>query len=124
MTWRLVSWGALAIVVFDALASVASRTLGFSYGYATVGSWLIYAVFGFMIGRRANVGAASLGVAIIAVVEATIGWAVSWAIGPGRPPKGTPSIGILATTVVLVAFTGAIIGALTGVLGRRWPTLA
>jgi hypothetical protein len=113
---RLVSWGALAIVVFDLLASVASRTIGFRYGYTTVGSWLIYAAVGFMIGRRADVGAAALGVAIIAVVEATIGWAVSWAIGPGRPPNGTPGIGVLATTVVLVAATGATIGA----LDRQW----
>jgi hypothetical protein len=124
VVWRLASWGALAIVVFDLLASVASRTIGFRYSYATVGSWLIYAAFGFMIGRRVNVGAASLGVAIIALVEATIGWAVSWAIGPGRPPNGIPSIGVLAITVVLVTATGAIIGALAGVLARVWPTHA
>jgi hypothetical protein len=121
---RLVSWGALAIVAFDLLASVASRTIGFRYSYATVGSWLIYAVFGFMIGRRANVGAAALGVAIIAVVEATIGWAVSWAVGPGRLPNGIPSIGALTITVALVAATGAIIGALAGALARVWPTHA
>jgi len=122
---RLVSWGALVIVGFDLLASVASRTIGFPYSYATVGSWLIYAAFGFMIGRRVNVGAASLGVAIIAFVEATVGWAVSWMIGPGRLPNGIPSIGVFAMTVVLVATTtGAIVGALAGVLGRVWPAHA
>jgi hypothetical protein len=82
----------------DLLASVASRTIGFRYSYATVDSWLIYAAFGFMIGRRLNAFAASQGVAVIAVVEAAIGWAVSWVSGPGRLPNGTPTIGVPAIT--------------------------
>ena len=88
MVGRLVSWGALAIVVFDLVASVASRTIGFRYSYATVDSWLIYAAFGFMIGRRADVVAASWGCAIIAAVEATLAGR-SWAIGPGGPRMGS-----------------------------------
>lgn len=119
MVARMISWGALAIVAFDLLASVASRVLGFPYGYATIGSWLIYATFGFIIGRRADVRTASAGVAVIAGVEATVGWALSWAIGPGRPRDGMPSISVLMTTVVLVAASGAIIGAVAGVLARR-----
>jgi hypothetical protein len=116
---RLIAWGALAIVAFDLLASVASRGIGFRYSYATVGSWLIYAAFGFVIGRRADVGVASIGVAVIAGTEATIGWAPSWAIGPGRPLNGTPRLGVLVTTVILVAITGAVIEALAGLVGRR-----
>src|SRR5579863_3550936 len=95
---RLIALGALTIVAFDLVASVASRAIGFRYGYAAVGSWLLYAVFGFLIGRRANVGSAAFGVAIIAGFEATIGWAVSWAVGPGRLPTGVPSAGNIVVT--------------------------
>jgi hypothetical protein len=118
MQGRVIWLGALVIVAFDIVASVASRTIGFPYSDAAVGSYVIYAVFGFAIGRRAGVGGASLGVAMIATVEATIGWALSWVIGPGRPPNGMPRFGALASTVALVAATGAVLGAMAGLLAK------
>lgn len=92
---RPVLFGVLAIVAFDLVASLASRSLGFRYSYATVGSWIIHVAVGFAIGRQSTVGAASIGVAIVAFTEATIGWTVPWAVGPGRPAGGRPGgIGI------------------------------
>ena len=119
MTGKLIALGALAIVAFDLVASVASRAIGFQYSYAAVGSYLIYAAFGFMIGRRANVSAAAFGVAIIAGVEATIGWAVSWVIGPGALATGIPSAGRIVVTIIMVEVIGAAIGALAGFVGTR-----
>ena len=39
---RLTAIGAGSIIAFDALASVASRTIGFPYSYATFGSWATF----------------------------------------------------------------------------------
>ena len=118
MPRKVVALGALAILAFDVLASLASRAIGFPYSYAVFGSWLIYAACGYLVGRQTDVGTAALGVAMIAGVEATIGWALSWAIGPGRLPNGFPGYDKIVITVLLVIATGAVIGAITGWLAR------
>jgi hypothetical protein len=109
--------GAVVIVVFDVVASFAAKHFGFHYGIAAPGSWLVYAVVGFDVGRRADIGMAAAGSAIVAFVEATIGWAASAAIGPGRPP-GTLSVAGVIATVILVAMTGGAIGAIAGFIAQ------
>ena len=109
--------GAVVIVVFDIVASFAAMRFGFHYGIAAPGSWLIYACVGFDIGRRADIGMAAAGSAMVAFVEATIGWAASAAIGPGRPP-GTLSVAGVIATVILVAMTGGAIGAIAGFIAQ------
>jgi hypothetical protein len=44
---RLTVFGALAVVAFDTLASLVSRTTGIAYGWASFGSWIRYAAFGY-----------------------------------------------------------------------------
>jgi hypothetical protein len=107
----------VVIVTFDIVASFASRRFGFHYGIAAPGSWLIYAVVGFDIGRHANVGMSAVGAAMVAFVEATIGWAASAAIGPGHAPGDLNVAGVVAT-VILVAMTGGVIGAAGGVIAQ------
>jgi hypothetical protein len=118
-TVRLACRGALSIVLFDLVASLASRVFGFPYGYATLGSLLIYASIGFVAARRVDVAAAATASAAVGFVEATLGWAISWLIGPGRLPSGTPSLGRIANTVLIVTLIGAAIGALGGIIGQR-----
>jgi len=109
--------GAVVIVVFDIVASFAAMRFGFHYGIAAPGSWLIYAFVGFDVGRRTDIAMAAVGSAIVAFVEATIGWAASAAIGPGRPP-GTLSVAGVIATVILVAMTGGAIGAIAGFIAQ------
>ena len=114
---RPVVVGSVVIVAFDIVASLAARRFGFHYGIAAPGSWLIYAVVGFDIGRHANVGMSAVGSAIVAFVEATIGWAASAAIGPGHPP-GELSIAGIVATIILVAMSGGVMGAIGGVIAQ------
>jgi hypothetical protein len=115
---KIVVSGAIAIVVFDVLASLASRSLGFPYAYATVGSWMIYAVVGYALGRIAPVTIATLGVGAVAFIEATLGWWLSWMIGPGRLKSGTMSATMLLSTLVGVIAIAAVIGAAAGAIGH------
>jgi hypothetical protein len=120
---RIVLAGVIGIVVFDALASVASRSFGFPYVYATVGSWLIYAMVGFAIGRIAPVSYAAGGVAVVALAESTIGWWLSWIIGPGRTKSGTINSTQVLTAIITVIIIGALIGAAAGAVGRSRPKM-
>jgi hypothetical protein len=110
-SWRIVLVGAIAILLFDALASLAARTLKFPYVYATVGSWLIYAGVAFAVGQRASVPTAVVETMLVGFVEATLGWRISWLIGPGRTPSGTVTTSQVARALLLVLGTAAIIGA-------------
>jgi hypothetical protein len=88
---RAFLWGAAAIVVYDALGSLASRELGFPYPALAIGSVLIYGAVGAYVGARERVRHAARAGFAVGVVDATIGWAISWMIGPGRPAEGDPS---------------------------------
>ena len=87
--------------------------LGFSYAYAGIGSAIIYAGAGFfaaiVVGFRSSI---LVGVAA-GLVDATIGWGVSWAIGPGRVASGELSVAKwfgAASSVVVLAVVCAAVG--------------
>jgi len=55
----------------------------------------------------------------MALTDLTLGWGVSWVIGPGRPTGGLTAmtvVGAAMTAFVLAGLTGAI----GGVIGVRW----
>ena len=104
---------AVVIVAFDAAAALAARRMGFNYTLATIGSVLIYATSGFFAARTGGVDATVKLGAIAALTDATLGWRVSWLIGPGRLPGGklTPnewasSAAFLVVLAVACAWAG------------------
>lgn len=112
---RAILGGMLAVLLFDAAASWASKSVGFAYSKAAVGSWLIYAVVGFVAGRAAGVFAAVVAGAAVGLFDASAGWAVSWAIGAGRMPGLTTAgwlriAAFVATAAAAVAGVGGAIG--------------
>src|SRR5882757_4191122 len=96
MQLRSVAGGVAAILLFDLVASVASRALPFPYVRATAGSYAIYFLIGLLVARTAGsspVRAAAIAAGIAGLAEASLGWAISWQIGPGRLPPGRPLSG-------------------------------
>lgn len=116
---KVILGGAIAVVVFDALASVGSLHLGFEYSKAAFGSWLVYAAVGFLAARvGGGLWPAALAGVLMGLVDATVGWTVSWAIGPGRLPEGTLSAAKWVLAATTVAATGGCVGLLGGVVAR------
>jgi hypothetical protein len=115
---RLVLLLSGAIVLFDAVASIASRQLGFPYTNATIGSYILYAIGGFLAARRVDVTfAAQLG-AVLGLVDATLGWAVSSAIGPNVPPMPRLTIGTWLFVTIVVVVTSVVCALVGGAIGR------
>jgi hypothetical protein len=111
--WRAALVAGIAIVAFDTLASVFSRVTGFDYTKFAYGSYLIQSAAGFF-GRRSGLSfwRATLLGTWVGFVEATVGWAVSWWIGPGRV------LGLVAAETVIGIILYVIIGATAlGALG-------
>src|SRR5262245_42187057 len=88
MQASVLALGVIVILLFDVIASIASRTFGFAYVRASVGSYVIYLFIGAIAARssaNAPLFVAAVTAGIVGLVEASIGWWLSWKIGPGRP---------------------------------------
>lgn len=124
---RLIGVGVAAVLLFDLLASLASLRFGFSYGRASVGSYLVYLAIGFVAARTAATGpiaAAAFAAGAVGLADASIGWAISWALGPGRLPATQPlTPARWLRTAAFVVVLAAVVGALGGVAGRRPPDM-
>lgn len=115
---RVVLIAAATVLLYDAVAATASRALGFPYGSASVGSWLIYAGAAFFATRATgSLWMGVLAAAAAGLVDSTAGWLISAWIGPGRPEPGA-SPGAIATAVVLVPLMAGAVG-LVGALAAR-----
>jgi hypothetical protein len=108
---------ALAVVGFDAIASLASLQFGLSYGLFAFGSAVLYTAIAIYCGLRRGFGAAVLLGALLGLVDATFGWAVSWVIGPGRPVGVDFSWATWLFTAAVVTLLGAIYGLIGGAIG-------
>ena len=79
---KIVLLSFLAVVAFDALAGIASQTVGFPYAYAAFGSALLYILFAWLITRSSGFWAAVL----LGMAMGLIGL---------LPVSQTPSLGVM-----------------------------
>ena len=120
---RIALFGAVAVVCFDVIAAGVSRVTGIPYGWATFGSWLLYAAIGFLAARAtpdAPLRGAALAGLVLGLADASAGWAASWALGPGRLAGGLTAFRWLGTAIFVVALAAGVatLGGLAGRSGR------
>jgi hypothetical protein len=108
-------YGSAVVLALALVGSIASRALGFDYDSLAPISLLMYAVVGAYVGVADTVARATLAGAIVGVVDATLGWAVAFAIGPGRPQVGEriTFLGFF-NTLLFVAAVAAVLAAVAG----------
>jgi hypothetical protein len=111
--WQTILVFSGVVIIFDWVWSLLARCRGYSYAKLWWVSWLIYLTAGSMAAKSGSVRAGLLVGIITAGVEATIGWWLSWKIGPGGPPDTYSKeglLGIILRTVGIVMLTGASCG--------------
>jgi hypothetical protein len=107
--------GSIAVIVaFDTVAAWLNRARPETYRrlwpvqfgvYIAIGFVTMYATFDFR--------AVQLIGAITAFVEATLGWAITWRLGPGRVPHANAlSIAVVIASMTAFGFGFAMAGAL------------
>jgi hypothetical protein len=108
----------VAVLILDSVGSLAARHWGFSYSSLSVISFLIYFCAGVGGGRLVGIWAGGVAGAITALIEATVGWAISSALG--AVPRGGSSLSPIAILLVVlsVVFTGWVLGLLGGAVGK------
>jgi hypothetical protein len=97
--------------------SLASRSLGFKYKSLIFGSWPLCAIVGYFVGHGADLWSCAFAGGVVGLVDATLGRAVSWWIGPGRPTAEL-SASAAVSIVLIVALSGAAFGWSGGVVSR------
>lgn len=125
--FRLVAYGAGTVVAFDAIASLGSRVLQFQYTSASSGSYIIYATMGFFAWRAGGFGFTAQMGAILGLVDATAGWAVSTLLKATTPPMPDFTLLLWVIVAITVMVTGticALIGGFAAKLTRRTPAPA
>lgn len=109
---------AALVVGYDALASALVVATGWPYGVLALGGLVIQVAAGRVAGRREGFLWAVLAGACTALAEATLGFGVSWLIGPGR--THLPSIVDYPTAVALATLGGCALGGLGGMTTLGW----
>lgn len=112
--------GWLAVILVDAGGSLVSIGTGLPYGYFGILSLAIYAAVGVITRSRggSNRSSALAGFGV-AVFDGTIGWWISWLIGPGRMPVGESSLGLL-TLIITVALVVVVDTVISLGAGAAW----
>ena len=119
--FRVLLIGCGAVLAFDAVASLASVAFGLPYWYAGIGSFLIYLLVGAAAARHVSIRLSALTGAVVGLVDATLGWAISWLVGPGRKAAGNLTPAHFLGTAVLVALLASVVAALGASLNRHGP---
>ena len=114
---RKVPWiiaaGALSVILFDVVGSFASLRFGFNYEILSVGSFIIYGIIGYAVmSASGRLSRSILAAVAVGAVDATLGWFLSWKIGPGELPKAPLATIIVTALVVAFVFAGV-----AGVIG-------
>jgi hypothetical protein len=107
---------AASIIFYDALAAIGSRTMGFPYALASVGSVALYIVIGGATARLRSRTFGFIAGATTAIADASAGWWVSWLIGPGRPSSGSINLTQWLVTAATVTTVGCVVAGISGVL--------
>jgi len=111
--------GILAILFIDTVGSITSNKLNFSYSYLSPISFLIYTSIAFWVTREINRKTGITIAALLGLIDATIGWKISIALGANIE---NATIEITLMTWTFTALFAAGIAALFGLLGAWLAT--
>jgi hypothetical protein len=111
--------GAATVLLFDTVGSLASRRFNFNYASLAPGSWLIWAGAGYFAAPYGSYAASGLAGGAVAFIEATLGWYISWLVGPGRPKDELTQRQIVCV-VLMISLSGSGFGFGGGLLGRSF----
>jgi hypothetical protein len=107
----------LAILVLETIGSLAARHWGFADASLSAISYVLYFCAGVGAGRLDGVWAGGVAGAVTGLVDATLGWWISWTLGASQPARShLPPLGIVLVALGVV-FTGWASGLLGGAIG-------
>jgi hypothetical protein len=117
---QVIFLGTALVLIFDTIAALLSRAADISYARFAVGSWIIYAAAGYLAAKFGRGGLVQLAIrtgVLLASTDSTLGWAISWSIGPGKVDGGL-TLGRWIVTALFVTAVASTLAAFGGILAR------
>jgi len=109
--------GSVVIVVYDIVASLLSRRFGWEYFLFSIGSAIIYTAVGYLASKGGPFYSAVLAATLVGLIDVTLGWYISWVIGPGRIESGFDANVFIQSAGFVMAFS-ATFGGIGGAISR------
>ena len=110
---------AVVIVMFDAVASAASRTLVVDYTKLSLITYILYVVTGYLGCKSFDLLTGTAAGFIAGLCDSTIGWFLSSVIRPYIPfaePQYTPLM--VSVVIIMVSVGGALFGFVGALLSK------
>ena len=112
--------GIVAVLTLDTIGSLLAKRFGFFYGRLSPISLLLWTAAG-ALASRAGVAyfalfLGALAGLVVGLIDSTLGWWISWRIGPGRLRPERSTTPVIARTILQVTTTAACFGAVGAVL--------
>jgi hypothetical protein len=107
------------IVMFDAVASAASRTLLLDYTKLAWASYIFYVAVGYLGCKYFDLPSGIAAGLVAGLFDSTLGWFLSSTIEPYIPfaqPHYTPLL--VSVVIIMVSLTGALFGLVGALLSR------
>ena len=110
---RIIVIGGIGILAYRAIAAAAAGAIGVDYARFVIGSYIIFAIVGYLAGRAGPLWWGAAAGAAVAGVEAVAGWRLAAAVGAesvrlvleeARTGRSWTSL------VLLVMVAGAVLG--------------
>jgi len=109
----------LAILLVNAIGSLASRQFNFNYLYVGPVSFLVYFALGYAVTQRTNLLKGTLMTGVLGLFDATAGWKVSMVLNANVGNLNNhPSSRQWITTVIAVTLYGLIVGLIGGGIAK------
>jgi hypothetical protein len=111
------------VLLFDTVTAFFSLKYSVSYTKFAFGSWLIYVMSGFVVKQAKWFWKSIVTGAAIAGLDATLGWLISWQLGPGRIPErlittDTQKYGTIFIIIIVVTLQGTVLGLAGGAIKK------
>lgn len=119
---RVIVIGGIGILAYRAIAAAAAGAIGIDYARFVIGSYVIFAVAGYLAGRAGPLWWGAVAGAAVAAVEALAGWRLAAAVGPEsvRLVLEEARTGRSWTSLVLLVMVAGTALGLAGAALARW----
>jgi hypothetical protein len=102
--------GIVCVLLIASLGAIAAKKLSFNFKNLRILSLLVYVSIGYFSGLNTGPVVTGLVCTLVGLVDSTIGWKISWLIGPGKLPDERNTKSQIIKTIIMVSLLAGVTG--------------
>ncbi len=105
--------GSACVLTIDSLGALIAKKFSFKYAYLTLLSFLTYVLLGYYVGKNHTPEHAAIVCGLVGLLDSTVGWRISWLIGPGKIEAQCNTKQAIVKTIFFITAIASAIGNIT-----------